>query len=91
MKVSIIGNMGSATTDTLVSAAHASITETTRLINGIHTTKWFMSGFEFKSYSKLGHHLLNEINTWMADSGLVDIEALRTAERSGGYQMFDIS
>ncbi len=90
MRILIIGNMGSTTTDALIASVEVEVTSATRLINGIHTPLWFMSGLEFKSYGKLGQYLLKNINEWMIEAGLVDLELIKDSTRSGGYQMFNI-
>ena len=53
--------------------------------------KYYLGGNVYKNTGDLCRAMLKEINGWMIDSGLVDVEKLRKAHGSHGYIYFTIS
>jgi hypothetical protein len=52
---------------------------------------YMANGFRFANARKFSEWLMSEISGWMGDCGLVNVEALRTAHNSHGYQYFIIN
>ena len=53
--------------------------------------KYYLGGKVYKNTGDLCRAMLKEINEWMIDAGLVNVEKLRKAHMAGGYKYFTIS
>ena len=82
MKVIMVGNMGSTKVDSLIEASGYRVQEDGGL--------YYTNGYTFKSYPRLGHHILGEINGLLIRNGLANLTALKRSKCSRGYNNFKL-
>ena len=81
-KLFLIGCMGSTKVDALIEASGYRVQEEGGL--------YYTNGYTFKSYPRLGHHIVGEINGLLLRNDLVNVDALKRSKCSRGYDNFKL-